>query len=305
LVVEFFHFFGRSAMICALLSTSISFADEVRKDFLLHKQKMESLSEDRESGLKDYLDAKNKAQAEAEANRLEFLNSKKATRNQRLIDREKTPEYYQDQKAKKEYDQSIRDSVKEYKKNKLQQNANMAPIGHDAKTEAVEYGLVPPADRIDLKKRQLYTNKKLAGPSGGMGGSGSFGGGSFGGASGGSSGGGYSGGSSGGGNYSPPPPPPPVPEYFDSGSDFPPPPPPPAAPESVCRHGRPLQRGDRRHPQSGHSSTPPPYQHELPGPGGRQDERRHHRRTAEIRQRTRTAQILRKEEDLTGLWSNR
>ena len=223
LVVEFFHFFGRSAMICALLSTSISFADEVRKDFLLHKQKMESLSEDRESGLKDYLDAKNKAQAEAEANRLEFLNSKKATRNQRLIDREKTPEYYQDQKAKKEYDQSIRDSVKEYKKNKLQQNANMAPIGHDAKTEAVEYGLVPPADRIDLKKRQLYTNKKLAGPSGGMGGSGSFGGGSFGGASGGSSGGGYSGGSSGGGNYSPPP----VPEYFDSGSDFPPPPPPP------------------------------------------------------------------------------
>jgi hypothetical protein len=203
----------------------LHFADEVRKDFLLHKQKMESLSEDRESGLKDYLDAKNKAQVEAEANRLEFLNSKKATRNQRLIDREKTPEYYQDQKAKKEYDQSIRDSVKEYKKNKLQQNANMAPIGHDAKTEAVEYGLVPPADRIDLKKRQLYTNKKLAGPSGGMGGSGSFGGGSFGGASGGSSGGGYSGGSSGGGNYSPPPPP--VPEYFDSGSDFPPPPPPP------------------------------------------------------------------------------
>ncbi len=220
-VVEFFHFFGRSAMICILLGVSISFADEVRKDFLLHKQKMESISEDRESGLKAYLEAKNKAKTEAEANRQEFLKSKKATRNQLLIDREKTAEYYQDQKAKKEYDQSIKDSVKEHQKNKLQQNANMAPIGHDAKTEAVEYGLVPPAERIDLKKRQLYSNKKLTGPSGGMGGSGSYGGSSFGGAS----GGGYSGGGSGSSNYSPPPPPP-VPEYFDSGSDFPPPPPP-------------------------------------------------------------------------------
>ncbi len=57
------------------------------------------------------------------------------------------------------------------------------------------------------------------------------------------------------------------------------------------RDGRSLQRCHRRHQKGGHSRAATPHQHQLPGPGRGQDQRRHHSAAAADHRRPRCREI--------------